>query len=148
MNELNAKFSSRLWVFVYGTLKPGEAYHQQYCAGKLVSAKGAITYGELFSLPVGYPAMTSGDNLVYGYLLEFENANILSDLDALEGYHPSRQNSDNLYNREQVEIFDLQRKIQGKAWVYLMSRHRVNQLKGKPQANGWWSAVENAPPWE
>ncbi len=148
MNELKAKFSSRLRVFVYGTLKPGEAYHQQYCANKLVSAKNAIAYGELFSLPVGYPAMTIGDNLVYGYLLEFSDANVLSALDTLEGYHPSRQKSKNLYNREQVAIFDLQGKKQTEAWIYLMTRHRVDRLRGKPQVNGWWSGVGITPPWE
>lgn len=148
MSELKAKFSSPLRVFVYGTLKPGEAYYQQYCAGKVVSAKGAIAYGQLFSLPVGYPAMTCGDSIVYGYLLEFRDANVLSTLDALEDYYPSRQKSKNLYNREQVDIFDLQRKMQGKAWVYLMSKYRVDQLGGKPQGNSWWSGVGIAPPWE
>jgi gamma-glutamylcyclotransferase (GGCT)/AIG2-like uncharacterized protein YtfP len=135
-------------VFVYGTLKPGEIYYQEYCAGKVVSAKQAIAYGELFSLPVGYPAMTYGDNPVYGYLLEFGDRNILSALDLIEDYHPSRQNSKNLYNREQVEIFDFQRKIQARAWVYLMSKYRVDQLAGKPQINGWWSGVGITPPWE
>ncbi|WP_088242752.1 gamma-glutamylcyclotransferase family protein [Calothrix rhizosoleniae] len=146
MNELKAKFSSQLQVFVYGTLKPGEAYHQQYCANKLVSAQQAIAYGKLFSLPAGYPAMTVGDNLVYGYLLEFSDANVLSDLDILEGYHPSRQKNNNLYNQEQVEIFDLQRKKQAEAWIYLMTRHKVEQLGGKTQDDGWWSGIGITPP--
>jgi gamma-glutamylcyclotransferase (GGCT)/AIG2-like uncharacterized protein YtfP len=136
-----------LKVFVYGTLKPGEPYHQQYCAGKVIRAKQAIAYGELFALSVGYPAMTKGNNPIYGYLLEFPDHNILSALDELEDYHPSRQKSKNLYNREQVDIFDFQRKIQGKAWVYLMSKRRVDQLKGEPQADGWWSAVGSTPLW-
>ncbi len=148
MNELKAKFSSRLRVFVYGTLKPGEAYHQQYCAHKLVNAKKAIAHGELFSLPVGYPAMTVGYNLVYGYLLEFSDANVISTLDTLEGYHPSRQKSENLYNREQVAIFDLQGKKQAEAWIYIMTKHRVNLLGGKTKTDGWWSGVGATPPWQ
>lgn len=148
MNELKAKFSSRLRVFVYGTLKPGEANYQQYCAHKLVNAKKAIAYGELFSLPVGYPAMTVGYNLVYGYLLEFSDANVISALDTLEDYDPSRQKSENLYNREQVAIFDLQGEKQAEAWIYIMTRHRVNLLGGRIQPDGWWSGVGATPPWQ
>ena len=90
--------------------------------------------------------MTKGNRTVHGYLLEFENSNILSALDQLEDYNPSRQKSKNLYNQEQVNIFTLQRKIRVRAWVYLMSKFRVDQLKGKPQVDGWWSAVSSTPP--
>ena len=60
--------SDGLRVFVYGTLKPGEANYQRYCAGKLVNAQRAMVLGKLFALPAGYPAMTLGDIPVQGYL--------------------------------------------------------------------------------
>jgi len=47
--------------------------------------------------------------------------------------------SENLYNRQQIEIYDLHGLSLGLAWVYFMSPERVNQLKGIPQADGWWS---------
>ena len=145
-------------VFVYGTLKPGEANYPRYCAGKVVDAKPAYVLGKLFALPQGYPAMIKGDSQVYGYLLTFAQGEALTELDELEDYHPSRQNSENLYNREQIEIFTLESKIEipslnqeswnqalpekvnlTLAWVYLMSENQVNQLNGVPKTNGWWS---------
>lgn len=128
-------------VFVYGTLKPGEAYYQQYCAGKVISTKIAIAHGELFALPQGYPAMTTGNSPVYGYLLEFSDIAVLQELDVLEDYSPSRQNYKNLYNRQEIEILDLQRQSLGSAWVYLMTKDLVVHFQGVPQTNGWWSGV-------
>ena len=128
-----------LKVFVYGTLKPGEVNYQRYCARHL-DAKKAYTFGKLFALPMGYPAMTLGDSLVYGYLLTFIDAKILNNLDILEDYQPSRQMSENLYNRQEVEIYDLQRRSLGLAWVYLMTPQQISQLKGSLlQRDGWWS---------
>jgi gamma-glutamylcyclotransferase (GGCT)/AIG2-like uncharacterized protein YtfP len=41
-------------VFAYGTLKPGEANYQKYCAGKVVEVKRAIANGKLYDLPIGW----------------------------------------------------------------------------------------------
>ncbi|MEA5599163.1 gamma-glutamylcyclotransferase family protein [Rivularia sp. UHCC 0363] len=134
------KKSDLLRVFVYGTLKPGETYYKSYCASKIVDTTKAYVRGELYALPQGYPAMTQGNNLVYGYLLSFANNEVLSSLDELEDYHPQKPLSENLYNRKQVELFDLNNNSLGLAWVYLMSFDKVCQLKGTPQIYGWWSA--------
>ncbi|MBD2605444.1 gamma-glutamylcyclotransferase [Scytonema hofmannii FACHB-248] len=129
-----------LKVFVYGTLKPGEANYQRYCAFQVVDAKKAYTFGKLFALPMGYPAMTLGDSLVYGYLLTFVDSKVLNNLDILEDYQPSRQMSQNLYNRQEVEIYDLEGRSLGMSWVYLMTPNQVSQLKGsRQQRDGWWS---------
>ncbi|MBV6625513.1 MAG: gamma-glutamylcyclotransferase [Rivularia sp. (in: Bacteria)] len=133
------KSSCSLRVFVYGTLKPGEANYELYCSHKVVDAQKAWVRGELYALPQGYPAMTQGDNVVHGYLLSFANPEILSSLDELEDYSPQRLHSENLYNRIQVEIFDLENNSLGEAWVYLMDFAKVRQLKGTPQTNGLWS---------
>ncbi|MEM6752945.1 MAG: gamma-glutamylcyclotransferase [Cyanobacteria bacterium P01_C01_bin.38] len=133
------KNSGLLRVFVYGTLKPGEANYEFYCASEVVDAKKAWTLGELYSLPQGYPAMATGNDKVYGYLLSFNNPQVLSSLDELEDYHPQRPDKENLYNRNQVEIFDLEHNSLGVAWAYFMSLMIILQLKGTPQSDGWWS---------
>ncbi|MFW9261347.1 gamma-glutamylcyclotransferase family protein [Nostoc sp. CALU 546] len=139
MVESNIEFSDLVRVFVYGTLKPGEANYKRYCAGKVVDVKLAFAQGKLFALPMGYPAMTLGDSQVHGYLLFFPNLKILNELDVLESYQPTRQPSANLYNRQMIEVYDSQSLSLGWAWVYLMTLDRVEQLRGCLQPDGWWS---------
>ncbi|MBG1265546.1 gamma-glutamylcyclotransferase family protein [Nostoc sp. WHI] len=139
MVESNIKFSDLVRVFVYGTLKPGEANYKKYCANKVVDVKKAFAQGKLFALPMGYPAMTLGDSQVYGYLLSFSNPRILNELDLLENYQPTRQTPENLYNRQTIEVYDPQSLSLGWAWVYLMTLEQVDQLGGYTQPNGWWS---------
>jgi gamma-glutamylcyclotransferase (GGCT)/AIG2-like uncharacterized protein YtfP len=137
-----------LKVFVYGTLKPGEENYSKYCSGKVVETLPAFVMGKLFALPQGYPAMTLGDSAVYGYLLSFADYKVLNNLDELEDYQPSRQKSKNLYNRQQIEIFNLKghvttlpqyRDSLGLAWAYFMEASLVFQFGGTPQDDGWWS---------
>ncbi|MCL6751930.1 gamma-glutamylcyclotransferase [Nostoc sp. CCCryo 231-06] len=139
MVEPNIKFSDLVRVFVYGTLKPDEANYKKYCAGKVVDVKRAFVEGKLFALSMGYPAMTLGDSQVYGYLLSFSNSRILNELDTLENYQPNRQASENLYNRQIIEVYEPQSLSLGWAWVYLMTLERVDQLGGFLQLDGWWS---------
>jgi len=139
MTELNTEFSEQVRVFVYGTLKPGEANYQKYCAGKVLNAKRAVILGKLFALPMGYPAITLGQNQVHGYLLSFSDPEILQALDYLEDYQPNRPSSENLYNRQQVEAYTQQGEALGWAWFYLMNLELVNQLNGTLLADGWWS---------
>ncbi len=139
MSKSKIRLSQQVRVFVYGTLKPGETNYQKYCAGKVLHTQRAVAKGQLFTLPFGYPAITPGEHFVHGYLLSFNNLNILDALDELEDYQPTRQMSANLYNRQEVEICDRQFSPLGQAWVYLMTIERVEKLKGIPQPNGWWS---------
>ncbi|OUL20434.1 gamma-glutamylcyclotransferase [Nostoc sp. 106C] len=139
MTELKIKFSDTVRIFVYGTLKPGEVNYKRYCAAKVIDTKRAITQGKLFALPMGYPAMTLENSQVQGYLLSFADLEILDQLDELEDYQSHRNLSENLYNRQQIEIYDLQGLSLGFAWVYFMSPERITQLKGIPQADDWWS---------
>ncbi|MBD2725092.1 gamma-glutamylcyclotransferase [Nostoc sp. FACHB-892] len=139
MVESNIKFSDLVRVFVYGTLKPGEANYKKYCAGKVVNVKRAFVQGKLFALPMGYPAMTLGDSQVYGYLLSFSNPRVLNELDVLENYQPTRQPSENLYNRQTIEVYEPESTSLGWAWVYLMALEQVEQLEGFLQPDGWWS---------
>lgn len=130
-------------VFVYGTLKPGEENYSRYCAGKVINTTRAVAQGKLFALPMGYPAMTPGDSSVHGYLLSFTNPDVLTALDELEDYHPNRAASENLYNRTQIEIYNLQGHSLYWAWVYIMTEALAIQLRGIHQPNGWWSGSNN-----
>jgi gamma-glutamylcyclotransferase (GGCT)/AIG2-like uncharacterized protein YtfP len=136
---ISKKNSGLLRVFVYGTLKPGEENYQQYCAGKVLSAKKSYTLGKLFGLKEGYPGMTAGNKPVYGYLLEFADSKILFALDELEDYKPTRQKQENPYNRQEIEIYDLSGQTLGAAWVYLMTQGMAHQLGGFHLPDGWWS---------
>lgn len=90
VNDISAK-GAELFVFVYGTLKPGGRYHQRYCGKALAQALPAVTKGRLYSFTQwGYPAMTAGDDWVKGYLLTFYDtadvcSAVLKQLDDLEG---------------------------------------------------------------
>ncbi|MGB7442111.1 MAG: gamma-glutamylcyclotransferase [Coleofasciculaceae cyanobacterium] len=134
---------SKLKVFVYGTLKPGESNYHRYCAGKVVEQKPAIAYGQLFHLSLGYPAMTLGNGRVYGYLLTFTDLNILGLLDKLEDYEPNRPSQENEYNRQLLEIYDLKGKILGSAWTYLMTDEQVQFYHGVAVISGSWSSTTN-----
>ncbi|MEH1891406.1 MAG: gamma-glutamylcyclotransferase [Nostoc sp.] len=139
MVESNIQFSDLVRVFVYGTLKPGEANYKKYCTDKIIDVKRAFVQGKLFALPIGYPAMTLGNTQVYGYLLSFSNPRILNDLDMLEDYQLTRQPPENLYNRQIIEVYQPQSFSLGWAWVYLMTLDQVNQLGGFIQPDGWWT---------
>ncbi|MGJ3248499.1 MAG: gamma-glutamylcyclotransferase family protein [Elainellaceae cyanobacterium] len=127
-------------VFVYGTLQPGEFYYPQYCAEKVVASRRAIAHGHLFDLPAGYPAMTKGEGIVYGFLLSFNDISVLASLDELEDYHPERPDTENEYQRQCIEVLTPNHQPLGFAWTYLMSIEQATQLGGILIRNGKWSA--------
>jgi gamma-glutamylcyclotransferase (GGCT)/AIG2-like uncharacterized protein YtfP len=135
----NMKNASLCNVFVYGTLKPNEANYAEYCAGKAIAQQQAIAYGELFALPMGYPAMTVGNAQVHGYLLSFSDASILESLDELEEYQSDRASHENLYDRRLIEVFDLQGESLGMAWAYFMELAQVTKFVGIAQPDGLWT---------
>ena len=127
-------------VFVYGTLKPGGANYQRYCAQEVVEVKRAIACGQLFALPFGYPAMVLGNCPVHGFLLSFSNETILHHLDWLEDYDPSRPAAQNEYSRQQIKTYNLSWVSLGLAWVYLMTLEQVSSFGGILLPDGWWSS--------
>ena len=128
-----------LKVFVYGTLKPGEVNYKRYCAGQVVEEKRAIALGQLFDLPLGYPAMTPGESPVQGFVLTFTDPTLLSLLDKLEDYEPQRALEENEYYRQQIETYDFEGQTLGLAWAYLMTSEQVQRFQGVPILSGWWS---------
>ncbi|MDX2212025.1 MAG: gamma-glutamylcyclotransferase [Oculatellaceae cyanobacterium bins.114] len=130
--------STLLSVFVYGTLKPGGFYYKQYCEGRVVASYEAIALGQLYDLPLGYPAMTTGNDPVRGYVLEFNQPEVLQDLDELEGYDPQRSPDQNEYERVWVEVFDRDRHSLGFAWTYVMTTEQALSLGGVLLPQGVW----------
>lgn len=134
--------SQLLKVFVYGTLKPGEINYQRYCLGKVIAEEPAIAYGELYSLPIGYPAMISGEGLVQGFLLTFPDSLVLPDLDWLEGYDPEKHPEESEYHRLESDIFSANGQSIGKAWLYQMSLKQVRDRGGVLIPDGWWKGKQ------
>lgn len=83
--------------------------------------------------------MTLGDSQIQGFLLTFANASILRYLDELEDYDPNRKPEENEYNRQQIEVYDLEGRSLGLAWVYLMTLEQIQSLKGVLIPSGSWS---------
>jgi len=122
-------------VFVYGTLKKGFSNHGRIFGGYDIKITPAWTYGKLYDLG-WYPAMTIGNEKVYGQLIEFENPEILRRVDYLEGYK-GKNHPDNYYERCMVDVF-----VGGavvKAWVYFLSLEQVKRYDGNRLTTGIWS---------
>ncbi len=136
-------------VFVYGTLKPGERYHNAYCADTLIAAEPAWAQGSLYHLNLGYPAMTTGTETVQGYVLTLAST-ALAQLDELEDYHPDDQAADNLYERRQIEVWldvgpedwrdrpPLSLPPSATVWVYWMSPSKIQVYAGQHVPDGCW----------
>lgn len=127
-------------VFVYGTLKPGEANYLAY-HDRVIEQIPVYTWGDLYALPVGYPAMTPGKNQVYGVCLRFEDARVLESLDLLEDYQEQRTPDLNEYYRALTPIYRPNHQLVGQAWAYFMTRDRVMRYGGVKVASGWWSGI-------
>ena len=132
--------SLALKVFVYGTLKPGEANYQHYCEGKVKTQIPAYTLGNLYALPFGYPAMTEGKNQVRGVLLEFSDSQVLSSLDRLEDYQEQRASNLNEYYRSLTLVYAVNDRPITQAWAYYMKSDRVRQYGGIEVVSRDWSA--------
>lgn len=108
-------------IFVYGTLKQKQYFHDRYLGGEKSNFLGDAIASPDYSLYIdGLPHMIKepSDTGVKGELYEVD-AVVLAELDALEG-HPE------IYHREIIEITDKdgEKKL---AWAYLRSQN----FKGK-----------------
>ena len=134
---------STLDVFVYGTLQPGEVNYSAYCGAKVVSQIPVYTRGNLYALPIGYPAMSEGENQVHGVLLRFNDFSILASLDRLEDYHEQRTSELNEYYRQLASVYNYSDRLIGQAWAYYMAIARIKQHQGKKIASGCWTGSLN-----
>lgn len=129
-------------IFVYGTLKPGEAYYERYCKPHVETAIAAWVRGQLYHLPQGYPAVTVGDGWVSGALLHLRDESALAALDRFEDYDPAQPPEANEYTRHCLPVFDSDRAPLGHAWVYLMAVERVQHYGGILIPDGIWSRAQ------
>jgi len=122
-------------VFVYGTLKKGFSNHNRILAGNDVKISPVWTYGELYDLGWGFPAMTKGSLKVYGDLLEFNDLEILNRIDMLEGYR-GIDSPYNFYTRKEIQVFKNKNSIN--SWVYLLEKDRILDDNGLLISSGKW----------
>jgi len=141
-----------LKVFVYGTLKPGETNYW-VCARNVLETCPAIAYGQLYALPLGYPAMTSGNTPIHGFVLSLRNSNALNTLDQFEQhdpemlkrYVPGQLLEQNQYERKLVEVFCQGQDSVTIAWAYLMTSEQVQRLEGVLLPEGYWTSQKRLP---
>jgi gamma-glutamylcyclotransferase (GGCT)/AIG2-like uncharacterized protein YtfP len=133
-----------LYLFVYGTLKPGEVNFDRYCATAR-SAQAAWVQGRLYALPLGYPGLVwGGADRASGVLLTFDDSAGLAAIDELEDYSPDRPPERNEYQRLWLPVFGdpVAGLPIGSAWVYGMTADRVATLGGMAIDGGWSQAIQ------
>ena len=114
------KAPSRLPVFVYGTLRPGEKNYPAYLAGRTRREVSATVAGTLYFLAgEGYPCLVAEGGRVRGELMELlpgHYAATLAALDALEEYDPADE-AHSVYLRRPARV-SLAGGEEVEAWVY------------------------------
>lgn len=138
-------------VFVYGTLKPGEVNYP-LCDRWVIDTCPAISFGMLYQLPFGYPAMVAGGrNLVQGVLLSFIDSAILQQLDEFEQHDPDLFQSHfpelpldaHHYQRQAIAVSNPKGVSLGIAWAYLMTSIQVQQINGVWVPSGDWRSMNS-----
>ena len=112
-------------LFVYGTLRSDAPN-----AGLLGARprERATVRGDLFALPMGYPAVRAGEGTVHGELVHDIDASVLRVLDLYEDVDRG------LYRRVEADaLVGLQRV---RCWLYVMDRPQ--DKGGRPVASGRW----------
>lgn len=126
--------SDIIHVFTYGTLKRGQINHDRILSGYDIKIMPAWTYGELYDL--GYfPALSEGNNKVYGELIEFDNPEILRKIDSLEGYQEDNSNF-NFYDRRGIRVFTDKNEVA--AWAYFLNKNEIIDSGGELISSGIW----------
>jgi gamma-glutamylcyclotransferase (GGCT)/AIG2-like uncharacterized protein YtfP len=98
-------------LFVYGTLRPGQAAWA-LVAGHVVRSVPGTVRGAMYAFPLGYPGLVDGDGTVQGELLW------LADLDAALPLLDDYEGDDFARVVRAVELADGSRVT---AWCYVLS---------------------------
>ncbi len=122
-------------LFVYGTLKKGKGNHDRILSGYDIKITPAWTYGKLYDLG-WYPALTQGNNKVYGELIEFDDPEILMKIDWLEGFR-RKDSPSNFYDRVKTTVF-INSKTPVIAWIYLITSEKIQDIIYEPVSSGVW----------
>lgn len=132
-----------MYVFVYGTLKPGGRYHQSFCQDKCLAAEAAKVKGTLYDLALDYPAMQEAihpesEGWVYGTLLHFESSQVLIALDRLEVYDVTQSPDNNEYQRIRCDCFTLSGAFIARVWTYVMEAEQLARYPYRLIPSGNW----------
>jgi len=122
-------------VFVYGTLMRGFRNYERFLEGRISRVVPGRTYGELYHLPEGYPALLKGNGSVEGEIMEPVDEALLRNLDRLEGYTEGR--AKNLYIRF-IDNIMTETGEEVPCWVYFYENERYAREKGTPVPDGNW----------
>ena len=106
-------------VFVYGTLKVGGYYAENFDRVR-VSSRRATLKGEMFSF-INFPGISlDGDNTIIGEIHEYDEiTSVMKVLDKIEGCSGKVGKKDDLYNREVTQVTTSTGKEH--AWVYTIN---------------------------
>ena len=128
--------------FVYGSLMHGYFNHEKAFQGQQICRVPAKTRGTLFSqTSKGYPAMTQGNEWVYGELITPQDfSKSLALCDKIENYFGP--DGDNEYDRILVTVEGLKGQTLCQAYAYLYARQDLgtpdNPVVALP--DGDWNA--------
>jgi gamma-glutamylcyclotransferase (GGCT)/AIG2-like uncharacterized protein YtfP len=118
----------RHYIFVYGTLKRGQALHHRLNQKPLFNT--TISGFDMYTHPnIWYPALTKGTRSVIGEVYEVTPLK-LKEIDEVEGV------STGLYVRESVEIIHPRTYVKMKVYVYL-----------KTDVKGWFPVTKKIVEW-
>lgn len=121
-------------IFVYGTLMKSFENYKTYLEGQISRVIPGRTYGLLYHLPEGYPALLPGNGIIVGEVMEPVDRNLLQALDKLEDYDECSDS--NLYVREirsiSTEVGEML------CWVYVYTDEGYAKKNGILVPNGNW----------
>jgi len=123
-------------VFVYGTLMKGFRNYKRYLEGRVNRIIPGKTYGLLYHLPEGYPALLPGYEMIAGEIVAPVDDNLLKSLDRLEGYY-GKESRRNLYVRELRSIFTEDGE-ELDCWIYIYTNEKHAKKNGILVPGGNW----------
>lgn len=122
-------------IFVYGSLLKDFWNHDRVLKNRVRSIEKGTIKGELYHLPAGYPAITSGSNLIHGEICTLTHSKHLKSIDLLEGYTGNAEID--LYTREK-RMVTLQDGSVTECWVYIYMDEKYVMRKGQHIPHGNW----------
>ncbi len=120
----------QLPLFVYGTLRPGEANFHHYLQHRTSKIQAARVRGRLYWIPRGnYPYLTEGEDQVFGEVVWVKPevwTSVLKAIDRLEEYDPDDEASSWYLRR--IVVTRLTDNSTLRCWTYLWNRPRQGTL--------------------
>lgn len=132
--------SEHLPVFVYGTLRAGQANWRRYLQGKTLATRPAIAPDhKMYATNYAYVTDAPGQQIV-GELVEIRPEcyeRVMQDLDRLEDYDPLDLEH-SLYVRVEREVLvvDAEPNVRRQAWIYHLNPHRRDSFSDADLVSG------------